>query len=123
QIVTCREGIFSLTKNALRLSKRRGITQFTHRNEQSMKDLQCMLLLKNDHNKSSQLLMAGNQEKLIELDIETVRPTRMIDIMEDSDGGGIQNCYHMKGHPRFICMADCDGKVCHFLNLNKTKKF
>ncbi|KAH9423737.1 poly(A)-specific ribonuclease [Dermatophagoides pteronyssinus] len=95
QIVTCKEGIFSLTKNAIRLSKRRGITKFTHKNDYLMKDLQCMLLLKN------QLLMAGNQEKLIELDIETVKPTRTIDIMENNFGG----------HPRFICMADCDGKI------------
>ena len=89
-----------------------------------MKDLQCMLLLKN------QLLMAGNQEKLIELDIETVKPTRTIDIMENNFGGvadddirGIQNCYHMKGHPRFICMADCDGKVGCFIDFFLFKMF
>ena len=60
--------------------------------------------------KMGNVLLAGNQEKLIELDIETRQNVRLVDIFEN-DENGIRNCYYMKGHPKFLCMADCDGKV------------
>lgn len=115
QIITCKEGVLCLTKDSLRLSKRRGITISNFKCHQSMKDLNCMLYKnRNNDYKNGLVYLAGNQEELIELDIENGKKSRLIDIYED--GNGVKNCHLMKGHPRFICMADCDGKVvCSFL--------
>lgn len=69
-----------------------------------------MLYRNMGESKIGNVLLAGNQEKLIELDIETRQHVRRVDIYENDDAG-LRNCYYMKGHPKFICMADCEGKV------------
>ena len=98
-VLTPVSGVLTLTKDSLRLSKRRGISIFTHKSELLMRDMQCMTQLE-----SGLLLMAGHQEKMIELDIERVKHVRVTDI---SDIG----CVIMKQHPKFICLADPNGKV------------
>jgi PAB-dependent poly(A)-specific ribonuclease subunit 2 len=100
-VLTSPSGVLSLTKDSLRLSRRRGLTQFTHKSELLMKDMQCMTLLP-----SGLLLMAGHQEKMIELDIERVKHVRVTDISESG-------CVVMRQHPRFVCLADPYGKVCN----------
>ena len=64
--------------------------------------MQCMTLLP-----SGLLLMAGHQEKMIELDIERVKHVRVTEI-------GEQGCVVMKQHPKFICLADPSGKVLEY---------
>jgi len=61
---------------------------------------------------SGLLLMAGHQEKMIELDIERVKHVRVTDI---SDSG----CVVMRQHPRFVCLGDPNGKVCHIFCISK----
>lgn len=68
-----------------------------------------MLLKKNNDQSSVHLYMAGNQEKLIEFDIGTEKIVQTVDIFDGNCG--MKNCYHLKGHPRFICMGDSDGNV------------
>lgn len=80
-----------------------------------------MLYKSQNDPKAGHLLMAGNQEKLIEIDLETQQHLRTVDIFEDAESG-IKGCYYMKGNPRFICMSDCEGKVilthiCSFYDL------
>lgn len=103
-LLTHVSGVLSLTKDSLRLSKRRGLTVFTHKSELLMRDMQCFTLLP-----SGLLLMAGHQEKMIELDIERVKHVRVTDI---ADNG----CVIMKQHPRFVCLADPNGKVYIFMH-------
>ncbi|XP_054155443.1 PAN2-PAN3 deadenylation complex catalytic subunit PAN2-like [Oppia nitens] len=98
-VLTPVSGVLALTKDSLRLSKRRGLTIFTHKSELLMRDMQCMTLLP-----SGLLLMAGHQEKLIELDIERVKHVRVTDIAESG-------CVIMKQHPQFVCLADPNGKI------------
>ena len=98
-ILTPVSGVLSLTKDSLRLSKKRGITLFNHKSELLMRDMQCMTLLP-----TGLLLMAGHQEKMIELDIERVKHVRVTDI-------GDTGCVVMKQHPKLICLADPNGKV------------
>lgn len=68
------------------------------------------MLYKNlGENKSGHVYLAGNQEQLIDCDIETLKHTRVVDIYDGDTG--LKNCHFMKGHPKFLCMADGDGKV------------
>lgn len=64
--------------------------------------------------KGGHVYLAGNQDQLIECDIETLKHVRTVDIFEGDRG--LKNCYYMKEHPKFLCMADSEGKVCFELD-------
>ena len=62
-----------------------------------------------NENKSGHIYLAGNQEKLIDCDMETLKHVRVVNIGDDKQG--ISDCKYMKGHPKFMCLADGEGKV------------
>ena len=97
-VLTCPSGVLSLTKSSLRLSIRRGLTLFNHKSE-LLKDMRCMSLLP-----SGLLLMAGQQDKMIELDIERAKHVRITEI-------GESGCVIMRQNAKFLCHGDPKGKV------------
>lgn len=104
-VLTCPSGVLLLTKSSLRLSIRRGLTLFNHKSE-LLKDMRCMALLP-----SGLLLMAGQQDKMIELDIERAKHVRITEIGES--GSVI-----MRQNAKFLCHGDPKGKVSlHFKNI------
>lgn len=70
-----------------------------------------MLFKSLGENKSGHVYLAGNQETLIDLDLETLKHTRVVNIYEPDTERGIKSCHYVKGHPKFLCMADGEGKV------------
>ncbi|KAG4066630.1 hypothetical protein HA402_007266 [Bradysia odoriphaga] len=95
QILTIDNGILALTHTSLRHQIRRGIPKFTHRSS-NMIDLRCMLLL------SNRLIMGGNQDDIIDLDLATLTETKA--------ASGQSGCAILRKH-RFLCAGDAYGKV------------
>lgn len=98
QLCTVDAGVLSLTSNALRLSKRRGLTIFHHTSEE-FADVHCMAVLP-----GARLLAGGSQTSLVELDLER---GHLVGTTPCGEGG----CALIRRHPRFICCADFSGKV------------
>ena len=116
-----------MTKSSLRLSKRRGLTQFTHKSEH-FRDLRCMLFRGGggggggggssnggggglDHHRTGHVFLAGAQETLVDCDLETLKHTRVVATYEPETGRGLKCVHFIKGNPKFLCMADGEGKV------------
>lgn len=91
-------GVLSLTKNALRMSIRRGLTTYTH-NSEHLKDMQCMTRVP-----SGLLVMGGHQENVIEFDIERCKNVRVTEI--DQEG-----CVIIRTHPQYVCCGSTSGKI------------
>ncbi|KAL4707760.1 hypothetical protein ACJJTC_001706 [Scirpophaga incertulas] len=68
-IITAENGIYALTKSALRHQIRRGIPKHTYRSN-NMTDMQCLY-----HVSTHKLLMGGHQDKLLELDLTKMKET------------------------------------------------
>lgn len=96
-------GLLSLTKNALRISIRRGLTVLDHTSDH-LKDMYCMSRTENP----DVILMAGQQSELLEFDLQKVKAIRVTEISE-KDGSG---CMILRSHPKFTCCGDASGKVC-----------
>ncbi|XP_063825888.1 PAN2-PAN3 deadenylation complex catalytic subunit PAN2 [Ostrinia nubilalis] len=90
-IITVEQGIYSLTKTALRHQIRRGIPKNTYRSD-NMTDMQCLYQVS-----TTKLLMGGHQDKLLELDLTKMKDT-VIPIQEEgcavlrSGGGSLVAC-------------------------------
>ena len=78
-ILTMDSSILALTQTSLRSQLRRGIPCFTHTSEH-MSDMHSMHI----NNRTHRVLMGGMQEKMIELDLTSVRETRV----EEIESGG-----------------------------------
>lgn len=114
QILTIDTGILALTQTSLRHQIRRGIPKFTHRSS-NMIDMRCMLLL------SNRLIIGGNQDDIIDLDLATLTETKAVNsffcrrsrpqrhqfFLQTSGGTG---CAVLRKH-RFLCAGDAYGKV------------
>jgi PAB-dependent poly(A)-specific ribonuclease subunit 2 len=96
QIETIPEGIFALTSSSLRHQIRRGIPKFTYRSK-NLNDALCMFPMS-----STRLLIAGHQDYMIDLDLETLTEQQLV----DSKG-----CAIIKHHSRFLCCGDVDGSI------------
>ncbi|KAI1304157.1 PAN2-PAN3 deadenylation complex catalytic subunit Pan2 [Halotydeus destructor] len=97
-LLTCDGGLLALTKNQLRLYMRRGLQVFSHESE-SMKDMQCMTRLP-----SGLLVMGGQQENMVEFDIERAKIVRVSDI-------GQSGCVIVRSNPKVICCSDIGGRI------------
>ncbi|KAL0883341.1 hypothetical protein ABMA27_016748 [Loxostege sticticalis] len=90
-IITVEQGIYALTKTALRHQIRRGIPKNTFRSD-NMTDMQCLYQVS-----TTKLLMGGHQDKLLELDLTSMKDT-VIPIQEEgcavlrSGGGSLVAC-------------------------------
>ncbi|XP_028168558.1 PAN2-PAN3 deadenylation complex catalytic subunit PAN2 [Ostrinia furnacalis] len=90
-IITVEQGIYALTKTALRHQIRRGIPKNTYRSD-NMTDMQCLYQVS-----TTKLLMGGHQDKLLELDLTKMKDT-VIPIQEEgcavlrSGGGSLVAC-------------------------------
>ena len=114
-------GLLSLTKSALRLSIRRGLTVFDHTSDH-LRDMYCMARTENP----SVILMAGQQSELLEFDLQHVKPIRVTQITDadadpassssssssaPSSTGASSGCMIIRNHPKFVCCGDASGKV------------
>ena len=93
-------GLLSLTKNALRLSIRRGLSVFEHTSDH-LKDMYCMARTESPH----VILLAGQQSHMLEFDLNHVKAIRITELDENS------GCMIIRNHPKFACCADASGKV------------
>lgn len=96
QIETNTQGIFALTSTSLRHQIRRGIPKFTFRSK-NLTDALCMFPLS-----SSRFLLAGHQQHLIDLDLETLTEQQLV----DSSG-----CAIIRHHSRFLCCGNVNGTI------------
>lgn len=96
QIETSSQGIFALTSTSLRHQIRRGIPKFTHRSK-NLSDALCMFSLS-----PTRVLVAGHQQYLIDLDLETLTEQQLV----DSSG-----CAIIRHHSRFLCCGDVNGCI------------
>lgn len=74
QIETNESGVLCLTSSSLRHQMRRGIPKFTFRSN-NMSDMLCMQQLG-----QTRLLMGGHQNLLIDLDLQTLTETQLVDL-------------------------------------------
>ncbi|KAL4222806.1 poly(A)-specific ribonuclease [Mactra antiquata] len=91
-------GILSLTQSSLRLSIRRGLSQFVFQSA-DMHDMQCMLLTS-----PSSLLIGGHHTKVIDLDLSTVSERQKFEVSEPG-------CAILRHTSKYICAGDTSGKV------------
>lgn len=96
QIETNSQGIFALTSTSLRHQIRRGIPKFTHRSK-NLNDALTMSQLS-----PTRMLIAGHQQHIIDLDLETLQEQQLV----DSSG-----CAIIRQHPRFLCCGNVDGCI------------
>jgi len=101
-------GLLSLTKNALKLSIRRGLTTFTHTSDH-FKDMFCMASTGNP----SVILMGGQQTELLEFDLNLTKVIRITNIEPTDKEGDPGGCMIIRYHPKFVCCGDASGKVCN----------
>ena len=95
QIETNSQGIFALTSTSLRHQIRRGIPKFTYRSK-NLNDALCLYPLT-----PSRLLIAGHQQHIIDLDLETLQEQ-----LVDSSG-----CAIIRHHSRFLCCGNVNGLI------------
>jgi PAB-dependent poly(A)-specific ribonuclease subunit 2 len=96
QIETSAQGIFALTSTTLRHQIRRGIPKFTYRSK-NLNDALCMSQLS-----PSRMLLAGHQQHIIDLDLETLTEQQLV----DSSG-----CAIIRHHSRFLCCGNVNGCI------------
>lgn len=96
QIETMPHGIYALTSSSLRHQIRRGIPKFTHKSK-NLYDALCMFPLSN-----RRLLIAGHQDYMIDLDLETLAEQQLVEA---------KGCAIIKHHSRFLCFGDVDGNI------------
>ncbi|XP_041365358.1 PAN2-PAN3 deadenylation complex catalytic subunit Pan2-like isoform X2 [Gigantopelta aegis] len=99
QILPLDSGILFLTKNSLRLSIRRGLSILNYQGQESMQDMQCMMMTG-----PSAVLMGGHQAKAVEFDLTKGQEMNQFDI-------GEPGCAIFRQSARFICAGDTSGKV------------
>ncbi|XP_060593443.1 PAN2-PAN3 deadenylation complex catalytic subunit PAN2-like [Ruditapes philippinarum] len=91
-------GILSLTQSSLRLSVRRGTSQFTFQSP-DMHDMQCMLVTS-----PTSLLIGGHHTKVIDLDLTTVTERQKFEVPDPG-------CAILRTTSKCICAGDTSGKV------------
>lgn len=96
QIETTAQGIFALTSTSVRHQIRRGVPKFTHRSK-NLNDALCMFQLS-----PSRLLIAGHQQHIIDLDLETLTEQQLV----DSSG-----CAIIRQNSRFLCCGNVNGCI------------
>nr|CAB3264643.1 PAB-dependent poly(A)-specific ribonuclease subunit PAN2 [Phallusia mammillata] len=99
EILTIGDRILSLTKNSLRCSLNRGVTQFEFTND-ILQNTQCMSL-----RKDSNILLGGKNTALIEYDINTETMTKKIALTDD------QATAIFRSTSKFLCCGTYNGKV------------
>lgn len=98
QLRSLSNGILELTQNCLRFQNRRGLPIFTYTSA-NMIDMQSLL-----NYSSTNLLMGGHQEKIIDFDLNTNKETRLVEIGENG-------CAMLRQHAKFICAGNAFGRI------------
>lgn len=98
QIIPTESGILVLTPTQLRHQLRRGIPQATYRSE-LMYDMLAMIELA-----PHRLIMGGNQENLIDLDLSTMSET-------NSAFAGENGCAILRLQNHYLCAGDAYGQI------------
>lgn len=96
QIETNSQGIFALTSSSLRHQIRRGIPKFTYRSK-NLNDALCMFSLA-----PTRVLLAGHQQHIIDLDLETLTEQQLVDC---------SGCAIIRHHSRFLCCGNVNGCI------------
>lgn len=91
-------GILSLTQSSLRLSIRRGLSEFVFQSP-DMHDMQCMLVTS-----PTSLLIGGHHTKVIHLDLTTLKEKQKYEVHEPG-------CAILRHANKYIYAGDTSGKV------------
>lgn len=107
-LMTTEYGLLSLTKNALRMSIRRGLTVFHYTSDEYLKDAYCMSKTDN----SSIILIAGRQSEMLLFDLNKKKHLRAAKIYEkESDATSNSGCMLIRTHPKYYCCGDASGTI------------
>lgn len=98
QIIPIESGILALTPTQLRHQLRRGIPQGTYRSE-FMYDMLTMIELG-----QNRVIMGGNQENLLEVDLATMTES-------NSTFAGENGCAILRIHKHYLCAGDAYGQI------------
>ncbi|MFH4981440.1 hypothetical protein AB6A40_008149 [Gnathostoma spinigerum] len=92
--------LLSLSNNRLKANRRQGISVFSHASE-FMSDLTCIHRLPDA---PLSVLMGGNQQKIVQFDLEKQKETRIIHLKQ-------RNCTAMRSNQKFLFNSDSDGNI------------
>ncbi|VDN25208.1 unnamed protein product, partial [Gongylonema pulchrum] len=91
---------FSLTPLRLKANRRQGISLFSHTSDH-MTDLTCLHRLPNAPHK---LLLGGNQQQIIQFDVETQKEIRIAFVKQ-------KNCLALRSNQKFLFSSDSEGNI------------
>jgi PAB-dependent poly(A)-specific ribonuclease subunit 2 len=99
-ITSLEGGILTVSGNAVRLTSRQGLPQFTLKESETggLNELQCAVKYEN-----GSVLVGGHHHKLLQIDINAEKITKQV----DTDGETVI----MRQSPRLICCGDSMGKI------------
>jgi PAB-dependent poly(A)-specific ribonuclease subunit 2 len=97
-VLSCDDGILTLTEDQLNLRHRRGSNLFTYRS-QIMRGMQCM-----EHLPSGLVLLGGHHKDLMEFDLERRRVIRTTELDE--------GCVIIRTNAQYVCTGDLNGRIC-----------
>ncbi|VDM41833.1 unnamed protein product [Toxocara canis] len=92
--------VLSLTAQRLKANRRQGISLFSHSSEH-MTDLTCIHRLAGAPHT---VLTGGDQSKIIQLDLETQKETRIVHLKQ-------KNCLALRSNQKFLFSSDSDGNI------------
>uniref|UniRef100_A0A914VMZ4 PAN2-PAN3 deadenylation complex catalytic subunit PAN2 N-terminal domain-containing protein n=1 Tax=Plectus sambesii TaxID=2011161 RepID=A0A914VMZ4_9BILA len=93
-------GVLALSSKQLACNRRQGLSHFVHSSMHFI-DMHCMHRMPNA---PGTLVLGGNQQKMIQLDLETRKEQRLLQITQP-------NCMLLRSNSKFIFSADTSGSV------------
>lgn len=99
-MIVTETAVLALTAQRLKANRRQGISIFNHTSE-NMTDLTC---IHRHPDAPHTVLMGGNQPRIIQLDLETQKETRIVHLKQ-------KNCSGLRSNQKFLFSSDSDGNI------------